>query len=129
MSYMHTNNIRLAIREMEECIRIHPSHAVARANLGSLYNYVNQPERALEYGLTAIRLSPNDPRQFIWLPALAGSYYLSGRHEEAMGRRRFREREHLANRRVQLLLVEPAVDVVSADTLLVGSGVEYGEAE
>jgi hypothetical protein len=39
--------------------------------------------------MTAMRLSPNDARQFIWVPALAGSYYLSGRYADAItaGRR------------------------------------------
>ncbi len=84
LSYMHTTHIHLAIREMEEVIRLHPSHAVARANLGNLYNYVNQPDRARESVLMAMRLSPNDPRKFIWMPALAGSYYLAGRNDEAI---------------------------------------------
>jgi adenylate cyclase len=83
-SYFHTSEIRVAIREMEEVIRLHPSHAVARANLGNLYNYVNQPDRARESVLVALRLSPTDPRKFIWMPALAGSLYLSGRYEEAV---------------------------------------------
>jgi adenylate cyclase len=83
-SYFHTRNIRNAIREMEDVIRLHPSHAVARANLGNLLNYVNQPELALESVLTAMRLSPNDLRKFLWMPALAGSYYLAGRYEEAI---------------------------------------------
>jgi len=84
LACFHTENIALAMREMEEVIRLHPSHAVAWANLGNLCNYLNQPERALESVLTALRLSPNDPRQFIWMPVLAGGYYLSGRYEEAI---------------------------------------------
>jgi len=89
LSYFHTGNIPLAIHEMETVIGLHPSHAVAWANLGNLRNYVNQPEKATQSVLTALRLSPNDPRQFIWMVALAGSYYLAGRYEEAIeaGRR------------------------------------------
>ncbi|HEX2113621.1 MAG TPA: adenylate/guanylate cyclase domain-containing protein [Alphaproteobacteria bacterium] len=84
LSYFHTGEIFVAIREMEEVIRLHPSHAVARANLGNLYNYVNQPDRAREAVLLALRLSPNDPRKFIWMPALAGSLYLLSRYEESI---------------------------------------------
>ncbi len=84
LSYMHTTEIRAAIREMQEVIRIHPSDAPARANLGNLYNYVNQPERALQSVLMAMHLSPSDSRQFTWIPPLAGSYYLAGRYDEAI---------------------------------------------
>jgi len=31
-----------------------------------------------------MRLSPSDPRQFIWMPPLAASHYLAGRYEEAI---------------------------------------------
>jgi adenylate cyclase len=87
--HVHTGSIAMALSDMEEVIRLHPSHAAAWANLGNLYNYVNQPERATQSVLTAMRLSPSDPRQFIWLAALAGSYYLSGLHGQAIeaGRR------------------------------------------
>jgi len=84
LSYLNTGHILMAIPEMEEVIRLHPSHAVAWANLGNLRNYVNQPERATQSVLTALRLSPNDPRQFIWMAALAGSHYLNGRYVEAI---------------------------------------------
>lgn len=89
LSYVHTGNIATAMREMEEVIRLHPSHAAAWANLGNLCNYVNQPERATQSVLTALRLSPSDPRQFIWLAALAGSHYLSRQYDQAVevGRR------------------------------------------
>lgn len=83
-AYFHTGQIWLSIREMEEVLRLHPSHAVAHANLGSLYNYVNQPDRAYEAVSIALRLSPTDPRKFIWVPALAGAHYLSKRYEAAI---------------------------------------------
>jgi adenylate cyclase len=89
LGYFHTGSTAMAMREMEEVIRLHPSHAAAWANLGNLCNYVNQPERATRSVLTALRLSPSDPRQFIWLTALAGGYYLSGLYSQAIeaGRR------------------------------------------
>ena len=36
-----------------------------------------------------MRLSPHDPRMFMWMPALAGSHFLGGQYEEAVdvGRR------------------------------------------
>jgi hypothetical protein len=31
-----------------------------------------------------MRLSPHDPRRFLWLPALAGSHYLGGHYRAAL---------------------------------------------
>lgn len=89
LAFFHSSEIAAATAGMREVIRLNPSHAAAHANLGSLLNYDNQPEPGLQSVLTAFRLSPNDPRRFIWIPALAGSYYGSRRYEEAVenGRR------------------------------------------
>jgi len=89
LGYFHTRQIRAAIREMEEVTRLNPSHAAAFAILGNLNNYIDRSKEALRHVKTALRLSPMDPRQFIWMPALAGAYYLIGRYEEAIeaGRR------------------------------------------
>ncbi len=32
----------------------------------------------------SLRLSPHDPRRFLWLPALAGAHYLSGDYRAAL---------------------------------------------
>lgn len=84
LCHLHSREIRLAVREMEEVIRLHPSHAAAHANLGNLCNYVNRPAQALEAVRAALALSPNDSRRFIWSPALAGAYYLLQRYGEAI---------------------------------------------
>src|SRR6516165_4010553 len=48
---------------------------------------------------------------------------------EAVGGGGFRQRQRAADEGVQLLLGQPAVDVVGAAALLLRRGVEHGEAE
>lgn len=81
---LHNGQIEFAIRENEAAIRLNPSHAAAHANLAFANNYLNRPERAYASVSLALRLSPNDPRQFIWMPALAASHYLAGQYEQAL---------------------------------------------
>ena len=54
-----------------------------------MYLYAGRGEEAIEQAEKGIRLSPSDPRLFIWLPALAGAHYQLGHYEEAVeaGRR------------------------------------------
>ncbi|HET6182272.1 MAG TPA: tetratricopeptide repeat protein [Acetobacteraceae bacterium] len=81
----HWNGLRdQAEQELKEAIRLDPSFAWARANLAFVYNYRNEPEKARSEIELALRLSRNDPSRFAWLPALAGSHYLSGRFKEAL---------------------------------------------
>lgn len=84
LAAMHSRQIPLALREMEEAVRINPSFAAAWANLSVVNNYLGKPDKALEFVSRALRLSPNDPRSFLWMPALAGSHYLGGHYEEAI---------------------------------------------
>jgi adenylate cyclase len=84
LCHLHSGEIRLATREMEEAVRLHPSHAAAHALLGNLYNYNNRPAEALESVRTAYALSPSDSRRFIWCPVLSGAYYLMKRYGEAI---------------------------------------------
>ena len=84
LASLHMRQIVLAMREMEEAVRLNPSYAVAYVNLSNLSNYVGSPEKAFEFVNRALRLSPNDPRVYMWMPALAGSHYLSGRYEQAV---------------------------------------------
>jgi tetratricopeptide (TPR) repeat protein len=73
----------------EEAIKLNPSFAAAHVLLGQMYLYADRPEEAVEQAGKGIRLSPSDPRLFIWLPALAGAHYQMRRYGEAVeaGRR------------------------------------------
>ena len=73
-----------AAEPLSEAIRLDPSYAGAHANLGMVYNFMNRPHDALPQIELALRLSPHDPRRFIWLPVLIVSHYLSGRYKEAL---------------------------------------------
>jgi tetratricopeptide (TPR) repeat protein len=54
-----------------------------------MYLYDGRPGQAIALAEKGIRLSPNDPRLFMWLPALAGAYYQLREYEKAVeiGRR------------------------------------------
>ena len=66
-----------------------PSFAAAHVLLGQMYLYSGRPEEAIELAEKGIRLSPSDPRLFIWLPALAGAHYQLRNYDQAIeiGRR------------------------------------------
>ncbi len=72
-----------SIVSYEEATRLNPSYAAAHAGLAHSYNRVNRPERALPRVELALRLSPHDPRRFLWVPALVSSHYLSGNYVRA----------------------------------------------
>lgn len=73
-----------SLAELQEAIRLDPSHAAAHANIAFVYNYMNKPELARPEVELALRLSRHDPRRFIFLPALSISHYLAGRYREAL---------------------------------------------
>jgi adenylate cyclase len=87
--HYHLREPHAAFEELTEVTRLMPSFAAAHANLAFLHNYFNRPEQAIEAAQTALRLSPTDPRVFMWLPGLAGGLYLARRYEDALviGRR------------------------------------------
>lgn len=84
LAHHHSGEVRSALTATKEAIRLNPSHAAAYVNQAFLLNYLNRPEDSLESVSTAIRLSPHDMRRFLWATALAGSYYLSERFEQAI---------------------------------------------
>lgn len=73
-----------AAASLQEAVRLDPSNAAAHANLGFVYNFMNRPDQALAEIELALRLSPHDPRRFIWLPAQTIAHYLSGRYRDAL---------------------------------------------
>jgi len=61
--------------EFQEAIKLNPSFAAAHAVLGVVLNSRGQPEDAVASVERGIRLSPSDPRMFIWLSGLAAAHY------------------------------------------------------
>jgi adenylate cyclase len=85
--YMHQHDRAMA--ELRQAIELNPSFAAAYANLGHELTYVGRPEETIPLVEKGIRLSPTDPRLFIWLPALAAAHYQLGHYQQAVefGRR------------------------------------------
>ena len=86
---MWTQRIERAIAAFEEAVKLNPSHAAAYVHLGQVYLYAQRPEEAIPFQERGIRLSPTDPRMFMWLPGLAGAQYQLRHYAEAVdaGRR------------------------------------------
>ncbi|MBV9537943.1 MAG: hypothetical protein JOY70_03300 [Acidisphaera sp.] len=80
----HSGRMEEGLRELREATRLNPSHAAAQANIAFVCNYLDHPKEALAAMGVAFRLSPHDPRRFMWLPGLAAAHYLSGNYTEAL---------------------------------------------
>ncbi len=89
LACMYTHRSDRAMAEMRQAIELNPSFAAAHAILGHMLTYVGRPEETIPLVEKAIRLSPSDPRLFIWLPALAAAHYQLGHYDQAVeiGRR------------------------------------------
>ena len=85
--WMHRSD--LAMSSFQEAINHNPSFAAAHVLLGQMHLYRGHPEEAIALAEKGIRLSPRDPRLFIWLPALAGAHYQLRQYAQAVeaGRR------------------------------------------
>jgi tetratricopeptide (TPR) repeat protein len=75
--------------EYQEAANLNPSHAAAHVMLGSNLTYRGQPEEAVAFVEKGIRLSPTDPRLFMWLPPLAAAHYQLRHYDQSVeiGRR------------------------------------------
>jgi adenylate cyclase len=75
--------------EYQEAANLNPSHAAAHVMLGSNLTYRGQPEEAVGFVEKGIRLSPTDPRLFMWLPPLAAAHYQLRHYDQSVeiGRR------------------------------------------
>ena len=68
---MWTHRSDAAMSSFQEAIDLNPSYSAAHVLLGQMHLYRGHPEEAIALAEKGIRLSPKDPRLFIWLPALA----------------------------------------------------------
>jgi tetratricopeptide (TPR) repeat protein len=73
-----------ALYELQEVIRVNPSHAAAYAVMAHVLCYMGRPAEGLQSIERALRLSPYDPRLGIWIPAMAQAYYFLERYEDAV---------------------------------------------
>src|SRR5438874_6751993 len=86
---MWTSRTEQAAAEFQEAIKLNPSFAAAHAVLGAVLNFLGDPQSGVASVEKAIRLSPSDPRLFIWLSGLAAAHYQAGNYAESVqvGRR------------------------------------------
>jgi adenylate cyclase len=84
-----TGRFDRSVVEYQETVNLNPSYAAAHVMLGSSFTYRGQPEKGVASVEKGIRLSPCDPRLFMWLPPLAAAHYQLGHYAEAVeiGRR------------------------------------------
>jgi TolB-like protein/class 3 adenylate cyclase/Flp pilus assembly protein TadD len=89
LACMYTHLPDRAMAELCQAIELNPSFAAAYAILGHQLTYAGRPEETIPLVEKGIRLSPTDPRLFIWLPALAAAHYQLGHYQQAVeaGRR------------------------------------------
>jgi adenylate cyclase len=89
LACMWTRRFDRAIAELRQAIDLNPSFSMAHANLGHMLTYTARPEETPLFVENAIRLSPSDPRLFMWLGALASAHYQLRHYEQAVevGRR------------------------------------------
>ena len=81
---MWTHRSDLAISSFQEAINLNRSYAPAHVLLGQMHLYRGHPKEAIALVEKGIRLSPKDPRLFIWLPALSGAHYQLRHYAEAI---------------------------------------------
>jgi tetratricopeptide (TPR) repeat protein len=84
LGHMNLGQREEAVAAFEDVIRLNPSFAGARANLGQMLNYLDRPEEAMAHLQLAFRLSPHDPFGYQWLPYIAASHYLSARYRDCL---------------------------------------------
>jgi TolB-like protein/Flp pilus assembly protein TadD len=63
-----------AVRALETCMSINPNFALGYVGLGEAHVYSGDPEKAIAYTDSAIRLSPNDPMMWGMLHYKASAY-------------------------------------------------------
>lgn len=79
---LYSKEHELAKYHFEKALQLNPNHVYVVGRMGELYNYLGEPEKALEFQLRARQLDPFLPEYCRELEAVAN--YLLGRSEEAL---------------------------------------------
>ena len=74
----------VALRHLEQAIRLNPSLALAYANIGTSYLALGEPAKAIASYRIALRLNPQDLHVFYVFGDLAAAYYLLGDWAQAI---------------------------------------------
>ena len=95
LGYVHmlARRFRPAVEELSQSIDLNPSFALAHGILGASFGFGGEPEEGLQQVRIALRLSPRDVHQAVFLSAEAICHFVA---------RRYRESAALNRRAVQL---------------------------
>ena len=80
--YLYTRKYDEAKFHFKRALELNPNHAYVVGRMGELYNFLGEPEKALEFQLRARRLDPFLPEYCRELEAVA--CYLLGRYQETL---------------------------------------------
>lgn len=80
--HLYKRDYEKAKYHFERALELSPNHAFVVGRMGELYNFLGEPEKALEYQLRARRLDPFLPEYCRELEVVA--CYLLGRHDDAL---------------------------------------------
>jgi TolB-like protein len=86
--HMHARRFRPAVEELIQAIDLNPSFALAHGVLGATFGFGGEPEKGLEQLRIALRLSPRDVHQAIFLSAEAICHFVARRYPESADRNR-----------------------------------------
>ena len=80
--HMHARRFRPAVEELSQAIDLNPNFALAHGILGATFGFGSEPEKGLEQLRSALRLSPRDAQQSIFLSAEAICHFVARRYPE-----------------------------------------------
>lgn len=83
--HMHARRFRPAVEELSQAIDLNPSFALDYGVLGAIFGFGGELEKGLEQLRIALRLSPRDGQQAIFLSAEAICHFVAGRYQESAG--------------------------------------------
>jgi len=97
--HMHARRFLPAVEELSEAIELNPNFALAYGVLGAAFGFGGEPDKGLEQLRIALRLSPRDAQQAIFLSAEAICHFVGGRYAEsaALNRRAVKLRPHFVS--------------------------------
>jgi TolB-like protein/Flp pilus assembly protein TadD len=86
LGYVHmlARRSRAAVEELSHAIDLNPNFALAHGILGATFNFAGEPEDGLQQVRIALRLSPRDVHQAVFLSAEAIGHFVGGRYAESV---------------------------------------------
>jgi adenylate cyclase len=88
-----------AVEEFRHALELNPNFAAAHGYLGLALALAGRSDEAIAHCDEALRMSPHDPQNAIFIIAMAAAHYLAGRYSEAveLGRKATQQRAELSS--------------------------------